>query len=310
MDEDRYIPFFLTFTAGLLLVLLVFYAINWTLDNKTRKAQIARSEWVQQRQKKEHPERDKIDYKLAAEEYHKEFESTAILGAIVMMGGLFISCYLFFSLNYKLRKQKLLMYQLTYAAKAKLHNNRNNYTAFIGLIDSNKWGDVREYAEKSAYFYTGMLNNWRESAWTIQRELDLLKKYYDAEKVLNKKVEIIENIVNIDKDMTLFLPEILTTLLHNSMKHAFTNKDGLCKFYIEMKRRKKLLYVVIGDNGNATVDKNYLEKEDSGLNILKDRIEVKLLLKRMKSELKDCFEIETSRYGTTIRFKIPYEPAA
>ncbi|MBS1633856.1 MAG: hypothetical protein JST10_14935 [Bacteroidetes bacterium] len=197
------------------------------------------------------------------------------------------------------------------SALAKLHTVRNNYSVFRFLLETGKNELATEFADKSAHYFSYSLRTWNEGvAWSVFQELELLSRFYEAQRIIKKDVTIA---INIETDIqgAYFIPEVFPTLLENSMKYAFEKFTGECTFTISAKRVGKLIEFIITDNGISSQLYNYISKEryNSGLAILRRRL--KNEFKRKKISLRDVkpLWIETECPGTTIHIKFPYAEA-
>jgi len=203
--------------------------------------------------------------------------------------------------------------ELTTLTRNKLHNVRNNYNNVSYLIDNLEFDKVKDYVDRSAEYYSYTLNKWNSYTWTIADESRILEKYYCAEKIEQKNVTIIEDYDDLDIEHVWFPPEVLTTLLNNSMKHAFRDKEGECIFKITARRNKRILSFEVQDNGIASPIEKYLDVEqpNRGLNLLKRRFYNLARFTRRLRRKKDFFTVEASgNTGTAIKFKYRYETTA
>ncbi len=95
------------------------------------------------------------------------------------------------------------------------------------------------------------------------------------------------------------------------MRYAFSNKTDECIFTIKVCRSDNILLFEISDNGEGDELENYrTEKDDDGINVLENRIRTVFELAGYKGNIVTGLEIIPSKeFGTTIKFKYPYEEA-
>jgi len=126
----------------------------------------------------------------------------------------------------------------------------------------------------------------------------------------NKKIEIIKLHDGIDIDKILFIPEVFTTLIHNSMKYAF-KEDGCAYFFkIEIaKINDAVLDIRVSDNGKPDRIGVYKlnPEERKGLSILEQRVAIEFLLSKHTQKIKSDFCVEgIADKGVHVTFKFPY----
>ena len=194
--------------------------------------------------------------------------------------------------------------------QSKLHNVRNNYVSFSQLIRVDQ-DRAKEYSDNSNYFFSYSLNKFNNNNWTFADEFNLLDAYFDAERMLAKncKIEIIREVENIDIDRVLFIPEIFTTLFHNSMKYAFVEEREDYIFRVKIIRNKNVIDVQVSDNGRPKKLGKYTINSElkKGLSILQQRLIVEFLLSKKVKKIKSNFVIEgIENKGVHIKFNFPY----
>jgi len=204
--------------------------------------------------------------------------------------------------------------ELNTLAKGKLHNIKNRYGQFLTLIDQKDYSRAGVYADISAKYLAYALDNinWEIKKWTIAQELELLDRFYAAQVILDPNIKIIKDFDDIDISHTLFISEVFTTLLDNSIIHGFKKKKSsdLCIFTIKIRRDQDLLYFEITDNGDTIKGlESYLiaDNPNKGVNLLKRRVENELKAFKKGRVQSTFFAGPNGNTGSIIKFAFPYE---
>jgi hypothetical protein len=209
---------------------------------------------------------------------------------------------------------RYLQARLTNHARAKIHNIANNYTMFTNLLDTNQYLLANKYADATSYYYSISLRNLRDTSWTVSKEWFTLESYYDTESILGVKVKLKKLFRGFDEHNTKFIPEIFSTLLNNSMKHAFSNnkQKNVNTFKIQVEKHKLNLHFEVSDNGLPSPIEKYISDQnpDGGLYILRQRIVNECKRAGLKLSSEEIFKIEVDiNTGTKIKFIYPYAKA-
>ena len=238
--------------------------------------------------------------------------------ALIALGTIYLIQRTIIKRRNKLRDEKLAhtRAELNTLTKGKLHNLRNGYNNFLGLIgiDQNK---ANRFAEKFSNYLSLALNdvNWENAYCTIDNELRLLNEYCEAHKVIWPNVRLSITCTDVDTSKALFITESFTTLLHNSIYYNFQYQDSDkdCVFQIKIERWKQWVQFEVTDNGYLN-RKNiqYLNEAepDKGLFLLKRRIENEIKYKyKPAKDLSYFSAVQNDREGSTIKFIFPYATA-
>ena len=206
--------------------------------------------------------------------------------------------------------------ELNALAKGKLHNLKNGYLNFVELINSDQH-KANEYAIKNTAYLKKSLadSNWVEKDYKLSSELKLLQSHFEAEKILYPNF-IIDD-ADIDPEIntlhTLFITEVFTTLLDNSIEHNFRYCIGqeLCVFKITIGKVGKWLKVEVRDTGRKLDDSTVFFKHGSehrGLSLLRSRVKAEIKFRNAFWVPKNFFTaVANSDSGATIKFLLPYE---
>lgn len=199
--------------------------------------------------------------------------------------------------------------ELNALAKEKMHNIRKLFTNVFILLQNKDYERAEIYADSAGYLLTFSYKNWswKKNDWTIRNEQKLVEAYYETERILGKKVNLIYAFDDIDIYRTRFIPEALITLLNNSIRHGFKDPDREYYFKVAMKVKDNMLYCIVSDNGTPSKYEAYNNstKTDSGLNYLKQRIKNILRISHKNKYVKDSFKLDLEK-GTTIKMILPY----
>jgi hypothetical protein len=240
----------------------------------------------------------------------KAQKTYAILGAGAFIIAISVLGIVFYNVKMKSKNRQLIntSNKLTELARSKIHNIKSNYNSIRLMLENREFEKSVLYTSTSTRYMQLLLNSWNKPKWTIQDEIHLLEVFYNAEKIRRQNVQIQPLIAkDIDPSTTLFMPEVLTTLLHNAMK-AFSNKQVIPTFTINITKEDQVLYFAISDNGTPSPKEKYLLKPNSGLSILYQRILIAFRLSKLKSGFLPHFEITPlPGQGTIIKFNYPYE---
>jgi hypothetical protein len=253
----------------------------------------------------------KIDLDAQKRKLNFTYEYTGIaIGVLLIAIG--ISFWLY-KVRIK-RKNEKIQYtraELNTLTKGKLHNTKSKYNGFLILIKKEPLKAI-EYATKSVSYLEVALNdvNWESLKWTIGEEWDLLKLYYEAEKIRWPNIDIKPEF-NDDVRHSRFLTEVFTTLLDNSIIHGFQykKKGDECFFIVKIIRNKSWLHFEVIDNGITQEGTVYLsrERQNRGLGLLKTRIETEIKMQNQHKKGLDFFSANRNNFGgTTIKFILPY----
>lgn len=198
--------------------------------------------------------------------------------------------------------------KLSLLTQAKVHNIKGNYTTLSDMVTQEEVEDAQTYMDAYSFYLSKTPNDEAMQEWTLENERELLFAFYDAERILGVEVAISHNLDTIDKENILFLSDVFTTLLHNSMEHAFgVNADN--RFQIHVELANNYMAFNVSDNGTKTagIEKYYSNNDpERGLNILRRRIINECQNAKISKTENEIFEIDNSASGTLITFIYPY----
>ncbi len=209
------------------------------------------------------------------------------------------------------RKKEIELKQLDELARNKIHNIQNDYHALPNMLYNGEIEKAKLYtAEYGAYLAT-FFENWKKEKITLWDELILLKQYCNVKQALGQKVIFNEKnvCINVNPKTTHFIQSVFDTLLDNTVRRGFKDKQGDCYFYVKIERKGKLLFCDVQDKGTPPNNSDsYFRRKDSGLNILKSRVKGMFELKNIPVPI-DFFIVKAAEDmgGTIIKIIMPYD---
>lgn len=217
--------------------------------------------------------------------------------------------------NYKhkleIEKGRTELSQLNNLAKNKIHNFQNDFHTLPNMLQAGQIEKAIKYTNEYGSYQTVFFENWKKEVISLDDEISLLKQYVEVKNASGKPVslqfEIPRNEINVSK--TRFIQSVFDTLLDNSIRRGFKDKEGVCLFNVSIYRKAELLLCEVSDNGIPPSDStSYFRREGSGLNILKSRIKAMFDLSDKKTP-RDFFTAAKlpGDLGTIIKIKMPYE---
>lgn len=200
---------------------------------------------------------------------------------------------------------------LNQKTKNNVHNVSGVFNGFLGIVKTDIPRAVI-YASKSAKYFKEVYRtwDWEDKQWTLKHELDLVDQLLYVENYNDRNIKIIHDIgEDISIHDTLFLSELLATLMQNSIKHGFTSDEKNWVFLIKARKNENVLLFEIIDNGIAKSADLYIsDKEEHALNTVQQRVEIIAKHNNNTKRLKPYFTIETiPEQETKIKFILPYE---
>jgi len=208
----------------------------------------------------------------------------------------------------RLEKSALL---LNSKSKSRIHNLQNNYEKFLYLLRCKGNEAGKAYALRCAHFFRTVLNkwDWDDRKWTLSQELELMYEFLPTENCLNKDITIVEEFPDVAIYSARFESEVLTTLLSNSIKHGFKEKNKKFFFTIRGWIEGDVIKIEVSDNGKPDELEDYLslDGKENGLKILKTKIETISKLNPVMNAHRAFIIEPITNQGTTIKFALPYE---
>ncbi len=152
----------------------------------------------------------------------------------------------------------------------------------LSAIDNQKFEeDVRNKVDEIFNLLTKAINESRDLTYDLSPpilyELGLISTFkwrlQQIEKVNNIKTQIVGEkiILNIKKEIAIFIYRIVNELLHNVLKHAFATE-----ITIEIEQKGKKYFITVHDNGvgiNNNSQKKVFNHGGFGLMSIKERLE-------------------------------------
>jgi LytS/YehU family sensor histidine kinase len=137
--------------------------------------------------------------------------------------------------------------------------------------------------------------------YTLEQEIDLVKKYLDIEKVrLGKRMEY-EIICNSELKNVEIPPLCIEPIVENSIIHGISPKKGNGKIQIVMKTEDKKIKISVIDDGVGIESKDF--KLGFGVRSVKERLKI-LYGEETKLEIK-----QNEKNGVTVEIEFPLKEA-
>jgi LytS/YehU family sensor histidine kinase len=231
-----------------------------------------------------------------------------ILGIIALI----LLLLFFFQQGYQAlkRNRQNEINRINYLVQNNIHNFRNDYATFSNLIDDGNLEKLEDYNENYGDYIRKTHENWTEEKIPLADELEAANYYYLSKKVRNINLHFEPDSTSIaSPESTLFLQSVFDTIIHNSIKHGFMYKEKDCRISARIYKEDLNLICIIEDNGQPPpTDDVYLSREDSGLNLLRKRIDNLYKQTKRKATTK-IFTVKSlpNNAGTQIKMVFPYE---
>lgn len=288
--------------------------LNSYLEEYSRLLQIEAKEsqdWLSDIKDEDKNISDALNNGIIAGQKEKNRNDRAIRNYIIGgLGALLLLAFIFFywKRKYDRKRAKSEYDRVNELAKNKIHNFKSDITDIDNLAKKGDLDLLNAYMEAYKSFLKIFLSNWSKDKVSLREEFIELESYYNVKRV-KKNIEYFKQIKLSDENEILFLQSVFDTLLDNSVKHGFKNRQTGCKFAISLHIENESLICEYTDNGAPpTNNDRYLEREDSGLNTLKKRIELfyNSVTKKPKS---DFFLVEAlpENKGTFVKLILPHE---
>ncbi len=204
--------------------------------------------------------------------------------------------------------------ELNGIAVGKHHNLKGNFTTTNLLLFNKKYDTALNYTQASSDYYNTLIDmeDVLNNKWTLQQEKNILAAFSSKEKIYRDNFEFKFEYGSLKIENMLFIPEVLTTMLDNSIRHGFDPKKRGYYFRVEVSKKGKFLYFEVSDNGKFAGIEKYFRKEtpNKGLNFTRKRIRNELSSKIRFSKSDDFIVSQNKDKGTTIKFRYPYALSA
>lgn len=207
------------------------------------------------------------------------------------------------------RQKELELKQLDDLAKNKIHNFQNDFHILPNMLHEGEVNQAIRYTDEYGSYQAIFFENWKKSRISLADELILVKQYAKVKEAAGKLLDLHIDSKTINISGIIFIQSVFDTLLDNSLRWGFKDKEEVCKFDVKIEQKNQFIYCTITDNGNPPSDPlSYFRKSDSGLNILRSRIKALFEIKKM-SIPKNFFSVNKleENSGTIIKITMPYE---
>jgi LytS/YehU family sensor histidine kinase len=202
--------------------------------------------------------------------------------------------------NERLEKLKLKSELAALQSKINPHFLFNTLNTILDLVYDYP-EKVEEMILNLSTIYRKILYSSENEYYTLEQEIDLVKKYLDIEKVrLGKRMEY-EIICNSELKNVEIPPLCIEPIVENSIIHGISPKKGNGKIQIVMKTEDKKIKISVIDDGVGIESKDF--KLGFGVRSVKERLKI-LYGEETKLEIK-----QNEKNGVTVEIEFPLKEA-
>ena len=287
--------------------------------NDEKKQQITRLEMQFELEKQEailKAEHDKKEALASATIKEQRIAKNGVIGgaSILILGA--ITSFLFYKRRRDAEEQRneaVFKAEVAETEMKALRSQMNPHFIFNSLnsisdyILKNNMVAADNYLAKFAKVMRIILENSEKKEVSLYDDLKGLELYMQLEalRLNNKFTYEIHVAENIDQENTLIPPLILQPFVENSIWHGLSQKTGMGKILIKIKRQDEMLNCVVEDDGlgrNQTTN-SVTTNKSLGMKITKARIDIINKIKNSTAaiELKDLAE------GMRVELRLPFE---
>ena len=202
--------------------------------------------------------------------------------------------------NERLEKLKLKSELAALQSKINPHFLFNTLNTILDLVYDYP-EKVEEMILNLSTIYRKILYSSENEYYTLEQEIDLVKKYLDIEKVrLGNRMEY-EIICNSELKNVEIPPLCIEPIVENSIIHGISPKKGNGKIQIVMETEDKKIKISVIDDGVGIESKDF--KLGFGVRSVKERLKI-LYGEETKLEIK-----QNEKNGVTVEIEFPLKEA-
>ncbi|WP_308644224.1 histidine kinase [Oceanotoga sp.] len=247
-------------------------------------------------------------FKIQFISYDKTFQNFLLISNMILLITAFFMIYVYRKLkkeieikikeNEKLNQLKLESELAALQSKINPHFLFNTLNTIIDLVYTSP-EKVEEMIINLSSIYRKILYSSETELYTLDQELELVKKYLDIEKV--RLGERLEYTIKVEDNLKNFKipPLIIEPIVENSIIHGISKKIGIGHINIEVFKENKKLKILIKDDGIGFKSENI--KFGFGVTSVKERLKI---LYSNESSFKI---LKNEDYGITVSISIPYK---
>jgi len=183
------------------------------------------------------------------------------------------------------------------------------------LIWNNNNEEANNYLTKFSRLLRMVLENSENTTISLDKELDILKRYLDLETIRLKEKFSYE--ISVEKDLFTEAVEVPTLTIQpfaeNALWHGLMNKDGDRLLKIDIRTEDEMLLCTVEDNGvgrqkSANEKGKQASYASKGMKIIEERLRIeceKTHIKETGIEVIDLYTDLHEACGTKVIIRIP-----
>jgi tetratricopeptide (TPR) repeat protein len=196
----------------------------------------------------------------------------------------------------------------------------NCMASLQSLIWENKNEEADSYLSKFSRLLRMVLENSENNTVSLDKELDMLKRYLELESIRLKEKFFYK--IDVDEDVFTEAIEVPTLIIQpfaeNALWHGLMNKEDNRQLTIEIKTQDDMLVCIVEDNGigrqKAQQQKKALKQHISkGMKIIEERLRIMRAQTNNNEtgvEIIDLFTESQMPCGTKVLIRIPIKQTA
>ncbi|MEL6847158.1 MAG: histidine kinase [Bacteroidota bacterium] len=229
------------------------------------------------------------------------------------LGVILVFALIFILLYQEAQAQKINARMAALRSQINPHFVSNTINAIEGLVITGNKEAASEYLSDFAYISRRILYGSREGGHTLEKEIDLLKKYLGLLKLRfeDKIAYLIEVDPSLSTEVVKIPAMVIQPFVENAYFHGVNPKPEGGTITIRFNRDKEYLLIEVDDDGigrkNAKKIKksSVLNEKSHGMAINEERIESISRSRGTRLEIIDKGKPEKP-LGTLVKIKIPY----
>ncbi|KAB1063812.1 sensor histidine kinase [Salibacter halophilus] len=187
----------------------------------------------------------------------------------------------------------------------------NSMNSIQHFINSNEKREANYYLTRFASLMRKTLENSRQTAISLESDLEALKLYIQLEQLrFPNKFDFELNIdKGVDSRQTLIPPILIQPFVENAVIHAFKDVEYKGVIKVSLKKDKGNLVCIIEDNGiglsEASKKQVHSTHKSAAMDIMNERVDTLSVLYKTKLDIEVVDLKDQGSLGTRIILKIP-----